>query len=287
MNILVTGANGQLGMSMRALSGLQQRHTCFFTDINELDITDGKAVTLFTRKNNIDLVVNCAAYNAVDKAEDEPDAANLLNDTAPGNLARAMQEREGAIIHLSTDYVFDGKASSPYKETDEATPGTAYGVSKLAGENSVLSSCRKAVVVRTAWLYSDYGVNFVKTMIRLGKERSTLDVVMDQTGTPTCADDLAEALFAIIEKGLIRGIYHYSNEGFCSRYDFAKSIHRIAGITTCKVNPVPTEAHPAKAARPACAVLDKTKIKTTYNLEIPHWEDSLNRFINKVNRCNR
>lgn len=285
MNILVTGANGQLGASIRALSGLHRQHSCFFTDIGELDITDRKAVELFAGKNNIDLIVNCAAYTAVDKAEDERDAANLINNIAPGNLAQVMQSRGGSMVCISTDYVFDGKAASPYKEDDEASPRTVYGATKLAGERNVLDNCRKALVIRTSWLYSEHGDNFVKKMIHLGKERKVIHVVADQMGTPTYAGDLAETLFAVIGKGFDRGIYHYSNEGVCSWYDFARAIHRLAGITACEINPVSTAEYPAKAVRPAYSALDTIKIKTTYNIEIPHWEDSLALCIGKINRA--
>lgn len=275
MNILITGANGQLGNEMRTLSTGYVAYTYFFTDVDELDITDEKAVCRFIDDNEIDVVVNCAAYTAVDAAEDNRELADKLNNTAPGYLAAAAHSRGAAMIHVSTDYVFDGTNHIPYNEDEPTCPASVYGFTKLAGENNVLNQCEKAVVIRTAWLYSPYGNNFVKTMIRLGRERDTLGVVFDQIGTPTYANDLARVIFSIIEHGVVRGVYHFSNEGVCSWYDFTKAIHRIAGITGCKVSPLHTADYPAKAPRPQYSVLDKTKIKQIYDIEIPHWEESL------------
>lgn len=275
MNILITGANGQLGNEMRVLSALHSAHTCFFTDIEELDICNEQAVSDFVTNHAIDVVVNCAAYTAVDAAEDNRELNDRLNHLAPGYLARAVQHRGGSIIQVSTDYVFDGTNHTPYTEEETTCPTSAYGTSKLAGEQNVMQSCEQAVIIRTAWLYSTYGNNFVKTMIRLGNERDTLGVIFDQVGTPTYARDLASAIYAIINKGVVRGIYHFSNEGVCSWYDFTLSIHRLAGVTGCKVNPLHTVDYPTKAARPHYSVLDKTKIKQTFDIEIPHWEASL------------
>lgn len=279
MNILVTGANGQLGNEMRVLSAGNSRHTYFFTDVQELDICDEQAVRAYVHDNGIDIIVNCAAYTAVDNAEDNPELCDRLNNIAPGYLARAAQERGAAMIQVSTDYVFDGTAHIPYTEEEPTCPNSVYGSTKLAGEQNVLEHCERAMVIRTAWLYSVYGNNFVKTMIRLGKERESLGVIFDQIGTPTYAHDLARAIYAAINKGVVRGIYHFSNEGVCSWYDFTVAIHRLAGITSCKVQPLHTAEYPSKAARPHYSVLDKAKIKKTFDIEIPHWEESLKRCI--------
>ena len=201
---------------------------------------------------------------------------------APGYLARAAQSRGAAMIQISTDYVFDGTTHIPYEEKKQTSPNSIYGTTKLAGEQNVMDHCENAVIIRTAWLYSIYGNNFVKTMIRLGNEREKLGVIFDQVGTPTSANDLARTIYHIINKGVVRGIYHYSNEGVCSWYDFAIAIHRLAGITSCEVSPIHTIDYPTKAARPHYSVLDKTKIKTTFDIEIPHWEMSLKRCISQL-----
>ncbi len=283
MRILVTGANGQLGNEMQVLSKENPQHVYFFTDVQELDICDEQAINRFVTDNEIDIIVNCAAYTAVDKAEDNPELCDKLNHIAPGYLARAAQSRNAAIIQISTDYVFDGTAHVPYTEKEPTCPNSVYGTTKLAGEQAVMAQCTNAMIIRTAWLYSTFGNNFVKTMIRLGKERESLGVVFDQIGTPTYAEDLARAIYAAINQGIVPGIYHFSNEGVCSWYDFTIAIHRIAGITACKVRPLHTDEYPAKAPRPNYSVLDKTKIKTTFGIEIPHWEESLTKCINKNN----
>lgn len=283
MNILITGANGQLGNEMRVLAGENAGHTYFFTDVQELDICNEQAVMAFVTDNKMDVIVNCAAYTAVDNAEDNQELCDKLNNVAPGYLARAAQSCGAAMIQVSTDYVFDGTGHIPYTEEESTCPTSVYGFTKLAGEHNVMELCEKAVVIRTAWLYSIYGNNFVKTMIRLGRERETLGVIFDQVGTPTYANDLARAIFAIINKGVVRGIYHFSNEGVCSWYDFTLAIHRLAGITTCGVKPLHTADYPTKAARPHYSVLDKTKIKNTFDIEIPHWEVSLTRCISLLN----
>lgn len=283
MNILVTGANGQLGNEMRALSAENPQYTYFFTDVQELDICNEEAVQAYVNDNEIDIIVNCAAYTAVDNAEDHPELCDRLNNIAPGYLARAAQGRGAAMIQVSTDYVFDGTAHTPYTEEEPTCPDSVYGSTKLAGEQNVLDCCERAMVIRTAWLYSIYGNNFVKTMIRLGKERESLGVIFDQIGTPTYANDLARAIYAAINKGVVRGVYHFSNEGVCSWYDFTVAIHRLAGITSCKVKPLHTAEYPSKAARPPYSVLDKTKIKNTFDIEIPHWEESLKRCIALLN----
>ena len=282
-NILITGANGQLGNEMRVLSAENKEYNYFFTDVAELDICDEQAVMSFVKDHHIHVIVNCAAYTAVDKAEDNLDLCTKLNSDAVGYLAKAAEANEAELIQVSTDYVFDGTNHLPYKETDATCPNSVYGVTKLKGEANAMQHCKKAMIIRTAWLYSTFGNNFVKTMIRLGKEREALGVVFDQIGTPTYARDLARAIFAAINKGVVPGIYHFSNEGVCSWYDFTKSIHRIAGITACKVSPPHTDEYPAKAPRPNYSVLDKTKIKNTYGIEIPHWEESLKACIDELN----
>ncbi len=274
-NLLITGANGQLGNEMRILALENPQFTYYFTDIDELNICDEQAVKEYIYNHSIDAVVNCAAYTAVDKAESDTELSGKLNAEAPGFLAKAVQARGGAIIHISTDYVFDGTQYKPYTEEDPTCPASAYGRTKLEGEQQVMAHCEKSVVIRTAWLYSTFGVNFVKTMIRLGKERDQLGVVFDQVGTPTYAADLARAIYSILQKGIVRGIYHYSNEGVCSWYDFTKAIHRLGHITSCQVNPLHTSDYPTPARRPHYSVLDKTRIKQTFGITIPYWEDSL------------
>ena len=274
-NVLITGCNGQLGNEMQLLAKENAQYTYFFTDVEELDITDENAVDEFVSKNEIDCIVNCAAYTAVDKAEENETFCNVLNNVAPGYLAKAVGQRGGCMVQVSTDYVFDGTNHTPYTEDEPTCPNSVYGRTKLAGEQSVMAACKNAMVIRTAWLYSTFGNNFVKTMIRLGKEKQELGVIFDQVGTPTYARDLAVAIFAAINKGVVPGIYHFSNEGVISWYDFTKAIHRIAGINSCKVRPLHTFEYPTPAARPHYSVLDKTKIKAAYGIEIPYWEESL------------
>lgn len=275
MNILVTGCNGQLGNEMQLLEKDCIEHTFFNTDVAELDITDREAIACFVKENKIDGIVNCAAYTAVDKAESNEALCHLLNTVAPGYLAAEVEKRGGWMIQISTDYVFDGTGHTPYTEDVAPAPDSVYGRTKLDGEQAVMTGCSRAMVIRTAWLYSIFGNNFVKTMMRLGMERSELGVVFDQIGTPTYARDLASAVMAAIGKGIVPGVYHFSNEGVTSWYDFTKAIHRIAGITGCCVRPLHTAEYPTAAARPAYSVLDKTKIKNTLGIDIPHWEDSL------------
>ena len=282
MNILVTGCNGQLGNEMQLLEKLHPEHTYFNTDVAELDITNREAIEQFVGDNAIDGIVNCAAYTAVDKAEENQEFCHLLNADAPGFLAEAIEKSGGWMIQVSTDYVFDGTNHKPYVETDPVCPNSTYGRTKLAGEQAVLNNCKKSMIIRTAWLYSTFGNNFVKTMIRLGREKAELGVIFDQIGTPTYAHDLAVAIFAAISNGVVSGIYHFSNEGVISWYDFTKAIHRIAGISTCHVRPLHTEEYPTPAARPHYSVLDKTKIKQIYNIEIPYWEESLEVCVNKL-----
>ena len=282
MNILITGCNGQLGSEIRLLEDNFPQYTFFNTDKDELDITNQLAVDDFVNRNEIDGIVNFAAYTAVDKAETDQKLCTALNTEAPVYMAAAIEKRGGWMIHVSTDYVFNGKKHTPYVETDTPCPDSVYGSTKLAGELGVSKFCKKTMIVRTAWLYSGFGNNFVKTMMRLGREKAELGVVFDQIGTPTYARDLAVAIFTAIEKGVTLGVYHFSNEGVCSWYDFTKAIHRIAGITTCNVKPLHTSEYPTPATRPAYSVLDKTKIKETYGIEIPYWENSLEECIKRM-----
>lgn len=280
--LLVTGCNGQLGNEMQRLASKNAGFEYFFTDINDLDICDEQAVARYVEQNGIDIIVNCAAYTAVDKAEDNKELCDRLNRQAPGYLAKAVQQRNGVMVQISTDYVFDGTACRPYCETDATSPDSEYGRTKLGGEQEARKFCEKTVVIRTAWLYSSFGNNFVKTMIRLGCEKKALNVVFDQIGTPTYARDLARAIYAVLGHGAVPGVYHFSNEGVCSWYDFTKTIHNIAGITTCKVSPIHTDEYPTRANRPHYSVLDKKKIKETYGMEIPYWTDSLKECIEEL-----
>lgn len=282
MNILITGCNGQLGNEIQLLEQTQPTHTFFNTDVDELDITDQMAVEQFVAQNAIDGIVNCAAYTAVDKAESNKELCTSLNTVAPAYLAAAVERRKGWIIHISTDYVFDGTKHTPYVESDTPSPNSVYGSTKLAGELGVRKFCKRAMIIRTAWLYSSFGNNFVKTMIRLGREKEQLGVIFDQIGTPTYARDLAKAIFVAIEKGVQADVFHFSNEGVISWYDFTKAIHRIAGIDTCHVKPLHTSEYPTPASRPAYSVLDKTKIKEAYDIEIPYWEESLRECVNEL-----
>ena len=282
MNILITGCNGQLGNEMQLLEASHPQHTYFNTDVAELDITNQDAIEAFVNDNQIDGIVNCAAYTAVDKAEENEELCTKLNAEAPAYLAAAIGKRGGWMIQISTDYVFDGTQHTPYTEEADTCPNSVYGKTKLVGELNVQKFCAQSMIIRTAWLYSTFGNNFVKTMIRLGKEKPELGVIFDQIGTPTYARDLAVAIFAAIEQGIVPGIYHFSNEGVISWYDFTKAIHRIAGITTCHVRPLHTSEYPTPAKRPHYSVLDKTKIKQTYNIEVPYWEESLADCIEKL-----
>lgn len=282
MNILITGCNGQLGNEMQLLESQYPQYQWYNTDVQELDISNQQAIEQFIAAHEIDGIVNCAGYTAVDKAEENEELCAMLNQHAPAYLAAAVEKRGGWMVHISTDYVFDGTHHTPYVETDEPCPNSVYGRTKLAGEQEVMQHCKRSVIIRTAWLYSTFGNNFVKTMIRLGKERPELGVIFDQIGTPTYAGDLAKAIMAVVEKGIMPGIYHFSNEGVISWYDFTKAIHRLAGITTCHVRPLHTAEYPTPANRPHYSVLDKTKIKTVYGIEIPYWEESLKDCLEKI-----
>ncbi len=274
--ILVTGSNGQLGCEMRRL-GAVSPNEYFFTDIAELDITDKAAVAAFVAEHGIEIIVNCAAYTDVDRAEEDEPTAERINSDAVRNLAEAMKAVDGTLFHISTDYVFGLDGNVPRTEDMPLDPLGAYGRTKLHGEQAIAASGCKHIIVRTAWLYSEHGHNFLKTMLRLTAERESLNVVFDQTGTPTYAGDLALALFSVIEGGAYEGnegIYHFSNEGVCSWYDFAREIATATG-RDCKIVPCHSSEFPSKVARPPYSVLDKTKIKTTFGIEIPHWRDSM------------
>ena len=282
MNILITGCNGQLGNEMQLLEKEYPQHQYFNTDVAQLDITTPKAIEEFVNNNAIDIIVNCAAFTAVDKAESSQELCHLLNAKAPEYLAAAVAKRGGYLIQVSTDYVFDGTNHTPYTEDEATCPNSVYGSTKLEGEKLAMAACANTMIIRTAWLYSTFGNNFVKTMIRLGQEKPELGVIFDQIGTPTYAGDLAAAIMAAINHGIVPGIYHFSNEGVISWYDFTKAIHRIAGITSCHVKPLHTAEYPTPAARPHYSVLDKTKIKQTYGIEIPYWEESLEKCVAKL-----
>ena len=275
--ILVTGANGQLGSEMRKL-GAVSPNEYIFTDIAELDITNKAAVMAFVKHNNIGIIVNCAAYTNVDKAEDDEAMAELINATAVRNLAEAAKAQDATLFHVSTDYVFGAEGNTPRTEDMPTNPLGVYGVTKLHGEQAIAEVGAKAIIIRTAWLYSEYGNNFLKTMLRLTAEREYLNVVFDQVGTPTYAGDLAMTIFSIIEGGYYdgnEGIYHFSNEGACSWYDFAQEIATAMRHNKCKINPCHSSEFPSKVTRPPYSVLDKTKIKQTFGVEIPHWRESM------------
>lgn len=278
MNILVTGANGQLGNCMR-LSAKGSSDNYIFTDVAELDITNAEAVEKAVMANDIKVIVNCAAYTNVDKAESDAEFAEVLNAGAVANLAKAVKANDGTLIHISTDYVFGGsQGNTPRTETEPVNPTGVYGLTKLHGEQAIAASGCKALILRTAWLYSEYGKNFVKTMLNLTSTKPQLKVVFDQVGTPTYAQDLADAIFDILEHRKFEGhegIYHYSNEGVCSWYDFTKMIAAIAGNNGCDIQPCHSDGFPSPVVRPSYSVLDKTKFKNTFGLSVPYWTDSL------------
>ena len=282
--ILVTGSNGQLGSEIKErASGLPQ-YQFVFTDIEELNLTNKEDVNNFFKQNQFDVCINCAAYTAVDKAEDDRELALLVNFEAVKILTEACSPHNTFLVHVSTDYVFDGTNYKPYEETDPPSPNSYYGLTKLKGEEAVFSMSDHAVIIRTSWLYSSYGNNFVKTMLRLGKEKEQIGVVADQVGTPTFAGDLADAILTVIEKyngEPVNEIYHFSNEGAISWYDFAKAI-MLESSLDCKVTPIESKDFPAKANRPFYSVLNKAKIKTDFNIEIPYWLDSLKLVLKKL-----
>lgn len=287
MNVLVTGANGQLGSSIRKESA-NQKDNYFFTDVDTLDITDKKAVEKFVDENNIDIIVNCAAFTNVDAAEDKEELAELLNGVAPGILAEAIAKKNGTLIHISTDYVFGGdKVNTPVNETCATNPTGVYGVTKLHGEKAVEQSGAKHVIIRTSWLYSEFGANFVKKILSLLSNHDEIKVVFDQCGTPTYAGDLAKAIVEIINSRKFnqnQGIYHFSNEGVCSWYDFADAIYHLSGLKDKKVLPCHSDEFPSKVVRPPYSVMDKTKIKETFGIKIPHWHESLKECMQILNQ---
>ena len=287
-NILVTGANGQLGKEMRRRAAAGSRCAYLFTDVEELDITDLDAVRRCMAEHHIAAVVNCAAYTNVDKAEDDAARADAINHLAVGNLATACREQGAALLHVSTDYVFGGTGNLPFREEDAVAPLGVYGQTKWAGEQAVVASGCRHLIFRTAWLYSAFGNNFVKTMRRLTAERDRLTVVFDQVGTPTYAGDLADLLFHITEEGLyaqMQGTYHFSNEGVCSWYDFAREIAALSG-RTCDIQPCHSDEFPSRVRRPAFSVLDKTKVKRDFHWTIPYWKDSLVKCIKELDLSN-
>ncbi len=285
MNILVTGANGQLGNAMR-IASRNSADNYIFTDVAELDITDASAVAKTVADNDVKVIVNCAAYTNVDKAEDDKEFAEVLNATAVRNLADAVKANDGTLIHVSTDYVFGGnQGNTPRGEDEPTNPTGVYGLTKLHGEQQIAKSGVKALVFRTAWLYSEFGKNFVKTMLNLSSTKPELKVVFDQAGTPTYAQDLADAIFHVIENRKLdgyEGVYHYSNEGVCSWFDFTKAIAEIAGNNGCDIQPCHSDEFPSKVVRPSYSVLDKTKFKSTFGLKVPYWTDSLKNCIKNL-----
>lgn len=283
MKILVTGANGQLGSELRSVLERDFPGASIFTDVDELNLIDAKAVEAFIINNDITHIVNCAAYTAVDRAEEEKRQCTEINTDAVKNLAMAADANGAKIIHISTDYVFDGTNHRPYKESDKVNPISQYGTTKRKSETALLALSPEAIIIRTAWLYSSYGNNFVKTMLRLADTQKEIRVVCDQIGTPTYARDLANAISKVLQSHQwVSGIYHFTNEGAASWYDFAKAIFRIAGKNV-KVTPIPTEDYPTPASRPFYSILDKSRIKATYGVEIPHWEESLQDCIKQIN----
>lgn len=277
--ILVTGANGQLGSELKDLAPQYPQYRFFFTDVEQLDITDASAIDTFVQTNNINALINCAAYTAVDKAESEVVLADQINHIAVKNLAEVAKEHQCKLIHISTDYVFDGTHHIPYVETDAPNPQSVYGATKLAGEEAMREiNPSNSIIIRTSWVYSSFGTNFVKTMLRLSTERSVLNVIADQVGTPTYAADLAQHILDLLPQLSNDNVkvYHYTNEGVCSWYDFAQAIFEISNID-CRVIPITTAQYPTAAKRPHYSVLNKTKIKEVFNIEISYWREALKR----------
>lgn len=291
MNILVTGANGQLGNEVQIVSKQSAKDHYFFTDVcdgyEKLDITDIEKVRAFVKAHEINCIINCAAWTNVDKAETAGDIVETLNAVAPENLAKVMKEAGGLLVHISTDYVFGGDPyNTPCHEDQKGTPTGVYGLTKLHGEQKIEATGCDHVIIRTAWLYSEFGHNFVKTMLNLTATKPMLKVVFDQTGTPTYAGDLANVIFDIVENRKFEGntgVYHFSNEGVCSWYDFTKMIALLAGHTDCDIEPCHSDEYPSPVTRPAYSVLDKTKIKETFGVKIPYWLNSLKKCMNNIN----
>ena len=290
-SILVTGSNGQLGSSIKAL--VSEYPNAQFTSVNreDLDLSSSETIQAFFSSNQYDVIINCAAYTAVDKAESEPELANQINHLAVKQLAEIAKQQDITLIHISTDYVFDGQSYKPYIESDTVNPQSVYGETKLKGEQAFLEVNPIGCIIRTSWVYSEYGNNFVKTMQRLGKERDALGVIFDQIGSPTYAGDLANAILMIIEFDRVKQlqkenkVFHFSNEGVCSWYDFAKSIFEISQIQ-CDVSPIETKDYPTPATRPHYSLLNKAKIKQTFALSIPYWKDSLQTCIKRLQEQN-
>ena len=286
-SILVTGSKGQLGLSIAALA--KQYADCQFTyvDIEELDLSNSQTMDMFFEHNTFDVVINCAAYTAVDKAESEPEIADAINHLAVKRLAQIAKEKDMVLIHVSTDYIFNGQNFNPYVESDPTDPKSVYGDTKLKGELAYIAKNPKGIIIRTSWVYSEYGNNFVKTMLRLGAERDALNVIFDQVGSPTYAGDLAKSILDILQTTDVEKfdesdkLFHYSNEGVCSWYDFAKTIFEISA-TQCEVSPIETKDYPTPAQRPHYSLMNKAKIKSRFELEIPYWKDSLKTCIKRL-----
>ena len=281
MNILITGSQGQLGSEFRELASSYPNYDFFFTDSSSLNICNEEAVNEYMIAHCIDVVINCAAYTAVDAAEENVVDCDKVNHAAVAHLAKSAEKHGARLIHFSTDYVFDGSKSEPYTEEDPTSAKAIYGITKLASERVVLAKCSQAMVIRTSWVYSSYGQNFVKTVIKQIETRGAMGVVYDQIGTPTYAQDLAEFVLSSLDSALVPGIYHYSNEGVCSWYDFAKAVQRIARLEG-EIYPILSAEYPTNAPRPSYSVLDKSKVKTTFNIKIPYWVDSLEKCVLKI-----
>jgi dTDP-4-dehydrorhamnose reductase len=286
--ILVTGSSGQLGQSLSSIANHYPDYTFTFANRAELELSDSNSIATFFDHRQFDLIINCAAHTAVDKAESEPELADQINHLAVKQLAELARKHNTKLIHISTDYVFNGTQYRPYVETDDVAPQSVYGETKLKGEQALLTTMpNNALIIRTSWVYSEYGNNFVKTMLRLGKERDALNVIFDQVGTPTYAHDLAQAIMAIVNSESFNKttfsskIYHYSNEGVCSWYDIAKTIFELSNVS-CDVSPIETKDYPTPATRPNYSLLNKAKIKQSYKITIPYWKDSLKQCLNKL-----
>lgn len=289
MNILITGSNGQLGNEIKQLASNYSSWNFIYKDLPDLDITNIKLLEKLVKEEAINTIVNCAAYTAVDPAESNQEIAHAVNVLGAKNLAKLSNLYNIKLIHISTDFIFDGKHYLPYKETDQPNPLSVYGSTKLEGEQEVLTECSNSIIIRTAWLYSSFGANFVKTMQKLGSDRDELNVIFDQVGTPTFAGDLAQIILEILtqlEAGSAKkGVYHYSNEGIASWYDFAVEIMSLSNLK-CRVYPIETYQYPTPAPRPSFSVLNKEKIKTDFGIEIPHWKSSLKKCIQEINKVN-
>ena len=289
--LLVTGSTGQLGQSIKAMASNYPNYDFVFATRQQLDLSDEKSMTDFFQNNTFDVIINCAAHTAVDKAESEAELANQINHLAVQQLANIAKQHGSKLIHISTDYVFNGKQYRPYIETDDVAPQGVYGKTKLSGEQAIQNTLKtNAIIIRTSWVYSEYGNNFVKTMLKLGGERERLNVIFDQVGTPTYAGDLAKAILSVVQSddfsqtGFKTQIHHFSNEGVCSWYDFAKTIFELSNIQ-CQVSPIETKDYPTPATRPHYSVLNKAKIKQNYNLTIPYWKDSLIQCLINISKC--